>query len=212
MSEASTDEALLGRYKHNGDVRAFELLVKRHRKALFNFIFRFVGEADKAEDLLQDVMVKMATRAADYEGRAKVRTWLFTIARNLAVDELRKARHRRAVSLDAPASQDDGMGPMVERVPGSMPSPDRAASAARLQPILKAAIAALPEDQREVFLLREYAGVPFKEIAKITGTGPNTVKSRMRYALEGLRRFLEETGIEAVEAEESNESAEAVGT
>lgn len=211
MIEVSTDDALLSRYESKGDVQAFEILVHRHRRPLFNFILRFVGRADKAEDLLQEVFLKMAVRAAEYEGRAKVRTWLFTIARNLSVDELRKAGHRDAASLDACAG-DDGGSPMVERMPGRLPSPDRAASSARLQPLLSEAVAALPEDQREVFLLREYAGVPFREIAEITGIGVNTVKSRMRYALEGLRRSLEATGIGKEEARVSDEAGEAVGT
>lgn len=212
MTEPSTDEALLRRYRTQGDVRAFELLVHRHRRPLFNFILRFVGSPEKAEDLLQDVLIRMATRAADFEGRAKVRTWLFTIARNISLDELRKARHRDTVSLDGAAAEHEGSSPMVERLPGHMPPPDRAASASRLQPLLVSAIGALPEDQREVFLLREYAGVPFKEIAEITGIGVNTVKSRMRYALEGLRRSLEETGIDRDEARTAGEAGEAVGT
>ena len=208
MKEENSDEALLRRYQTRGDVRAFELLVLRHRRALFNFIARFVGNKDKAEDLLQDVMVKLATRAADWEGRASVRTWLFTIARNLAVDEIRRAKHRDTVSLDVPCAENSSV-PMVERIAGGVPLPDRAAAASMIQPLLIEAIAALPEDQREVFLLREYAGVPFKEIAEITGTGVNTIKSRMRYALEGLRKTLEERGVTGTEAKVAEEGEEA---
>jgi RNA polymerase sigma-70 factor, ECF subfamily len=214
MKEEQSDEALMRQYRDEGDVQAFETLVRRHRRPIYNFIVRFVGAGDKAEDLLQDVFVKLASRADDYAGRAKVRTWLYTIARNLSVDELRRARHRNAVSLDGVAGGDGEGAPLVERIPGAEALPDRAADSARLGPILVEAIAALPEDQREVFLLREYSGVPFKEIAEITGAGLNTVKSRMRYALEGLRKSLEARGIVA-EPDTSGAGAtdtEAVGT
>ena len=75
--------------------------------------------------------------------------------------------------------------------------PERAAYNARLRPMLTKALAALPEEQREVFLLREYHGVSFKEIADVTGVNENTVKSRMRYALEGLRKRLSELGVDS---------------
>ncbi|MFW5879167.1 MAG: RNA polymerase sigma factor [Myxococcota bacterium] len=212
MIGESSDEALLRRYQAKGDVQAFELLVLRHRRALFNFIARFVGSQDKAEDLLQDVLVKLATLAADYQGRASVRTWLFTIARNLACDEMRKAKHRDAVSLDAAAAGEGASSPLVERLAGDAPAPDRAAASAMLQPVLAEAIASLPDDQREVFLLREYGGVPFKEIAEVTGTGVNTIKSRMRYALEGLRRALEERGVGRGETDSGELAGEATGS
>ena len=97
-------------------------------------------------------------------------------------------------------------------LPGSGAGTDRAASSSRLAPVLVKALEALPEEQREVFVLREYGGVPFKEIAEITSTPVNTVKSRMRYALEGLRRWLEEKGITAEDLFlDPNDPTEATG-
>ncbi len=195
MGADASDEQLMLAYRF-GDVRAFEVLVRRHRKAIFNFCLRLVGQRERAEDLVQETFIKMAKNAGSFRERAKLSTWMYTIARNLCIDELRKMRHRNAVSLDGPApGQDDGAQPLVDRVHASSPGPDRSADAARLGPLLVEALAALPDEQREVFVLREYSGVPFKEIAEITGTPVNTVKSRMRYALEGLRRYLAARGV-----------------
>jgi RNA polymerase sigma-70 factor (ECF subfamily) len=81
------------------------------------------------------------------------------------------------------------------------PGPDRGAESARLRPLLQAALLSLPVEQREVFILREQAGVPFKEIAEVVGVNENTVKSRMRYALEGMRKALAAAGVGADLAE-----------
>jgi len=176
-----------------GEPRAFELLVGRHRGPVFNFILRFTGQRARAEDLLQETWLKVVRSAGDYEPKAKFTTWLYTIARNLCVDSARKESHRQAESLDA--SADDARG-LSERVAGDGPTPDREAYNLRLRPLLQKALDSLPAEQREVFLLREYSGIAFKEIAGITGVPEPTVKSRMRYALEGLRRALGELGVD----------------
>jgi RNA polymerase sigma-70 factor (ECF subfamily) len=194
------DEALMLAYR-SGEVRAFEELTRRHRAAVFNFILRLVNERARAEDLLQETWLKVVRTAPSYEKKAKFTTWLFTIARNLCVDSMRREKYRKADSLDATDASDDA-SPRSERVAGESASPDRAAYAATLRPKLEAALAALPDEQREVFVLREYAGIPFKEIADVTGVPENTVKSRMRYALESLRKQLTALGIEGDMADE----------
>jgi RNA polymerase sigma-70 factor (ECF subfamily) len=168
-----------------GDVRAFEELVRRHRTPVFSFLFRLTGDRGRAEDLCQETFLRVVRAAAAWERRAAFRTWLFSVARNQAVDEARRQVFRRAQPLEDPpsaAASDD------------LP-PDRQAEGALLRPKLEAALAALPDEQREVFLLREHAGLRFHEIAEVTGVAENTVKSRMRYALEGLRARLEALGV-----------------
>lgn len=195
-----SDESLMADYQA-GDVRAFESLLRRYRKPLFNFVLRFVGSREKAEDLVQDTFLKVAKNADAYRKRAKFSTWVYTIARNLCIDELRRAKHRHTTSLDAPAGTDpEADGSLGDLVPGGGPAPDRAAASSRVAPMLVEALQSLPGEQREVFVLREYSGVPFREIARITDTAENTVKSRMRYALEGLRKFLEGRGITSADA------------
>ncbi|HYG68882.1 MAG TPA: RNA polymerase sigma factor, partial [Anaeromyxobacteraceae bacterium] len=185
-----TDERLMLRFGA-GDARAFEVLVRRHRTPVFSFLLRFTGDRGRAEDLVQDVFLKVVRTAADWEERARFSTWLYAVARNLATDEARRQAYRRAERLDAataePASDEAG--------------PDRAAEGALLRPKLEAALAALPPEQREVFLLREHAGLRFGEIAEVTGVPENTVKSRMRYALEALRAKLEALGVDVAAGE-----------
>jgi RNA polymerase sigma-70 factor, ECF subfamily len=196
LEPATSDEQLMLAFR-GGDVRAFEELVLRHRTPVYQFILRFSGHRARAEDLLQETWLKVVRSAHDYQPRARFTTWVYTIARNLCVDSARKEGYRRAESLDAPASAEDGDGPTLgERVPSDGASPERGAHNKRLQPLIEAALRALPPEQREVFLLREYGGVAFKEIALVTGVPENTVKSRMRYALEGLRRKLAELGVD----------------
>jgi RNA polymerase sigma-70 factor, ECF subfamily len=188
-----SDEKLMLRYQA-GDAEAFEVLLRRHRAPVFTFLHRLVGERTRAEDLLQETWLKVVSAAPRWEERALFRTWLYSIARNLAVDEARRMSYRRSRSLDEPQGD---RPPAAEVLPADGPEPDRGAESALLRPKLEAALASLPEEQREVFVLREYAGVPFQEIGEITGVPLGTVKSRMRYALEGLRRKLEELGVTA---------------
>jgi RNA polymerase sigma-70 factor (ECF subfamily) len=187
-----------------GDARAFEVLVRRHRTPVFNFILRFTGNRARAEDVLQETWLKVVRSAPEYEPKARFTTWLYTIARNLCVDTARKESYRQATSLEAPVGGEDGDGgrPLGEALPDGGMNPERGAYNSRVRPLLERALAGLPEEQREVFLLREYSGIPFKEIAEVTGVSENTVKSRMRYALEGLRRRLGELGVEGDLAED----------
>jgi RNA polymerase sigma-70 factor (ECF subfamily) len=185
-----SDESLMLRYR-DGDVRAFEVLVNRHRKAIYNFILRFVRDAAQAEDVLQDTFLRVVKGADAYEKQAKFTTWLYTIARNLCVDASRRGKHRKAASLDAPVGDDEGAA-LIDLVAGADPGADKQALSRELGARLKKAIASLPDEQREIFLLREVSDLQFNEIAQIVGCPENTVKSRMRYALEKLREALED--------------------
>jgi RNA polymerase sigma-70 factor (ECF subfamily) len=201
VGPAPADESLMLAYR-SGEVRAFEELARRHRAAVFNFILRLVGDRGRAEDLLQETWLKVIRVAPSYEKKAKFTTWLYTIARNLCVDSMRRERYRKADSLDAAVDSSEDSAPRSDHVAGDGPSPDRAAHAASLRPKLEKALAALPAEQREVFVLREYGGIAFREIAEVTGVPENTVKSRMRYALESLRKQLTALGIEGDMADE----------
>jgi RNA polymerase sigma-70 factor, ECF subfamily len=192
MAQERNDEELLAAYQQ-GDPEAFEVLLRRHRAPLFTFLVRMLGDREKAEDLAQETFLRIVKGAQAWERRARFQTWLFTIARNLCVDHARRDRFRRADSLDADGP--DGEPPRVESVPGREIDPGRGAESARLRPLLQKALLSLPAEQREVFVLREQAGLPFREIAELTGVNENTVKSRMRYALEGLRKALAAAGI-----------------
>lgn len=192
--EEVTDEVLMLRYQ-NGEREAFAQLVRRHKTPIYNFILRQVRAQPAAEDLTQDVFVKIVQNAADFKHEARFSTWTYAIARNVCIDYLRKMSLRRHPSLDQPLSSDTGEGASLgERMPDLKPGAavDRTAIGAQVARRITEAVENLPVEQREVFLLREIGNVPFKDIAEITGVPENTVKSRMRYALERLQEALTE--------------------
>lgn len=185
-----SNEALMLRFR-DGETRAFEILLQRHQRSIHDFILRSVGTYNTAvaEDLTQETFLRVVKQASTYEQRAKFTTWLFTLARNLCIDHSRRMKHRRARSLD---QQDDEGHSLLDRTANKDLAVDRRVISSQLQQRLMQAIDSLPDDQREVFLLREHADLGFKEIAEVVGINENTVKSRMRYALDKLRTELKD--------------------
>jgi RNA polymerase sigma-70 factor, ECF subfamily len=191
--EEVTDEVLMMRFQ-GGDRAAFASLVKKHKTPIYNFILRLVRSSSSAEDLAQDVFVKVVQSAVDFKHESKFSTWVYSIARNLCIDHLRKMSLRQHPSLDQ-AKGDAPDGPtLLDRTADRHPSAsvERVVIGAELGVRITRCVEALPQEQREVFLLREIGNLPFKDIAGITGVPENTVKSRMRYALERLQENLAE--------------------
>jgi RNA polymerase sigma-70 factor (ECF subfamily) len=188
-----TDEALMARYQQ-GDVAAFAELVARHEKRLWNFVRRFVADSATAEDLLQEVFLRVVRNATEWQPSAKFTTWLYTIARNLCTDNARRGVFRKADSLDqTPGAARDESGPhRIDKVASPDGNAEKAAMNREIATRVDQAVATLPVEQREVFLMREVMDMSFAEIATATKTSEPTVKSRMRYALERLRVALEE--------------------
>jgi RNA polymerase sigma-70 factor (ECF subfamily) len=190
-----TDEQLMQAYRE-GNPRAFELLLARHERKVWNFLRRSVGDATLAEDLLQEVflrVIKTQAESGDFRGEAKFTTWVYTIARNLCIDHARRSVHRDARSLDAPTrAGDEASETLYDRVSDGGRDAEGLTSDGQVRARVDEAVAALPPDQREVFLLREVMDMPFAEIAAVVGAPEPTVKSRMRYALERLREALED--------------------
>ena len=175
-----------------GDARAFERLLARHERPVWNFLRRFVADASTAEDLLQEVFLRVVKGADEWKGTAKFSTWLYTIARNLTVDQSRRAMHRQAASLDGGGRGDDEAATetLHDRIAAGDPGAEQRAADREIAQRIDAAVSALPADQREVFLMREVMDMPFAEIATAVGASEPTVKSRMRYALTKLREAL----------------------
>lgn len=183
-----------------GDVAAFAELVARHEKRLWNFVRRFVADSATAEDLLQEVFLRIVRSAAEWQASAKFSTWLYTIARNLCTDNARRGLFRRAESLDqTPGPSRDESGPRrIEKIAGNAPTAEKAAMNREIADRVDRALAKLPVEQREVFLMREVMDMSFAEIAVATKSSEPTVKSRMRYALERLRSALGELSEDTV--------------
>lgn len=192
-ADPRTDEELLAAYKA-GDVAAFRVLVERHHAPVYRFCLRALRSPEAAADAAQEVFLRVVKNAPTWEHKAKVTTWLYTIARNHCIDEARKGRFRRTESLDETVSKDGEGDTRLDRVAAETPQQDRVAHGVRLRRAIDDGLATLPDEQRTVFLLREVSGLAFKDIADAVGTNENTVKSRMRYALAALRKYLSQKG------------------
>jgi RNA polymerase sigma-70 factor (ECF subfamily) len=187
----ASDETLMVRYQR-GDRDAFTLLVRRHHRPLYNFVLRQLRHQTLAEEITQEVFLRVVQSANEYKHEARFCTWAYAIARNLCVDQLRKAQHRRHPSLDQPLGPGDDARALADVVadPKPLGNAELSAASSQMRATLIQAIETLPDDQREVYLLREVANLSFKEIAEVTSVPENTAKSRMRYALERLRSTL----------------------
>ena len=183
-----SDEALMLAFR-GGDAQAFELLTVRHRRGLFNFLLRSVHNRSRAEELLQDVFLRVIRSKDRYQQTARFSTWVYTIARNLCVDESRRQKFRQTVPLEGKRRADAGLS-VLDTAEAKQPDTDTLAAGPRLRQRMADAVDALPEEQREVFLMRQLGGLSFKAIGEAVGAPENTVKSRMRYALEKLRHEL----------------------
>ncbi len=189
----ATDEMLMVRYQR-GEAPAFAELVHRHSRLVYTFVLRQLRDRNLSEDVTQQVFMRLVQRAGEFKHAARFSTWLYSITRNLCVDHLRRLSHRQHTSLDAAGPGRDNDTPLVEGLSDPHPraSVERSAQASQMKASILVAVEGLPDEQREVFLLRQIANLSFREIAEVTETPENTVKSRMRYALDRLREKLSE--------------------
>ena len=157
-----------------GDAGAFETLYRRHRGPLYRFVLRALKQRPAAEELFQEVWIRVIESRSRYAPQARFSTWLYTIAHNLLVDHWRK-KGLAIASLDA------------EDVALESANPARQVEARESLARLLQAIEALPPAQREAFLLHEEAGMTVAEIAAVTGAGEEAAKSRLRYAMAKLK-------------------------
>lgn len=185
-----SDLDLLARYRA-GDVGAMDLLVDRHAGAVYAFVRRFLGEGANAEDLTQEVWLRVLRHADQFDGRSQLTTWLFTVTRNTCIDWLRR-QQRRSARLEAPAAEPDGEACALDAVVAPGPPIVERVARRELSALVEGALGELSPSQREVFLLREQTDLSFHQIAALLEVPRETVKSRMRYALAHLRRLVRE--------------------
>ena len=181
MQEVSDEELMLA-YR-GGDAAAFEALYRKHRGGLFRYFARSVRERRIAEELYQEVWLRVIEARGRYLPQAKFSTWLYAIAHHRLIDHVRACGLR---SVETTVEElPDPPAPAGEQ-------PERKAEAREQGAQLIAALEAMPAAQREAFLLHEEAGLSVPEIAQLTGTGEEAAKSRLRYAVAKLREALKE--------------------
>jgi RNA polymerase sigma-70 factor (ECF subfamily) len=192
----TSDEALMLQLQ-KGDVKSFDLLVKRWEKPLLNHCYRLVNDIALAEDLRQEIFLRVYQAARTYEATAKFSTWVYRIATNLCLDTLAKRQRRKeeplAHYLDADAKDFDERF-FNEAFIDRSGEPDAVAIETEMKTRVRCALARLPEDQRVVVIMRHYDGLKFHEIAQILGCPVSTVKSRMAAGMQRLSQMLSKQG------------------
>ena len=179
LAKPATSDAELAVKCRKGDTEAFEILYKKYSKSLFNYIYKMVGDHDRARDLYQDTFMRVLT-AKNYQPLAKFSTWLYRIATNLCLNDLKR---KKPVSLDAKLKIGSGFEARAT-------SPEDYAYSQELSQKIEAAIAGLTDIQRAVFTLRHYQGLSYQEIARVLRCPLGTVKSRLSSAVNALRKAL----------------------
>jgi len=173
----------------SGDIPAFEKLIQRYRNSVLNFIYKYLGDRFGAEDLAQEVFIRVYRARADYVPSAKFTTWLFRIATNLALNSVRDNRHQRMeISLDAPITADaeDGDERPLD-VADKHPDIEQHLVEEARKKMIRHAIEKLPEKQRAAVLLHKYQELDYNEIAKILECSESALKSLLFRAYETLR-------------------------
>lgn len=184
-----TDKELVMAYA-NGDNMAFDTLLSRYEKPVFNHILHIVKDEDLANDIFQETFVKAITviRQGRYEDNGKFGAWLNRVAHNLVIDHYRRSKAENTVSNDADDEYD-----LLNNKDLCEASIEDALVQSQLTRDLRKLVHELPETQRQVLMMRIYRDMSFKEIAEVTGVSINTALGRMRYALRNMRRLAEES-------------------
>lgn len=177
LMQEMTDEKLMQRYA-KGDAKAFDQLYARHRGPLYRYFIRQVNDPATANDLYQGAWEKIISARGKYRPTAAFKVWMYRIAHNHLVDHYRRTRPGDRVDLDT--------------LPGTQADPSQAVIDDEQNDLLRAQITSLPEEQRSTLLLQLETGLKMEEIARVTGVSRETVKSRLRYAVNKLKRSLVE--------------------
>ena len=168
-----------------GDQDAFREIYLAHHAALYRYALGELGSVDDACDVVQEVFIRAWRGLGSFRGETSLLRWLFRITRNLIIDRIRARRRRPEVSLETPLGPDteDTVG---DRIASKRKGPDEATEHAEEMAAFRKALADLPEGQRIVFVLREWEGLDYREIAERLGLNDGTVKSRLARAREAL--------------------------
>lgn len=180
-----TDDTALIEQIQRGDRSAFNLLVDRWQARIHRFAYRFFADVDEANEITQKTFIKVYQKVDTLNEPGKFSSWIYRVANNLCLDELKRAGRRKSSPVEA----------WVEQAEGSQ-TPATKLETKELGEVLQKAMLTLPDEQRVVIILKEYEGMKFREIAEILEESENTIKSRMYYGLRSLRRVLKKWNIQ----------------
>jgi RNA polymerase sigma-70 factor (ECF subfamily) len=183
------DTGLVNAYLE-GETRSFDVLVERYQTRLLNFVYRIVGDRERAEDLVQEVFVRVYRHLGRFDRSKKFSTWIYTIASNLAKNELRnRSRNPLVLFTSMTKGWEDEERPLEFEDPSSRP--DDLFRKRHVRELVESSVAQLPTHHREVFMLREIEGRSYEEIAEITHCNLGTVKSRLNRARNSFAEIIE---------------------
>jgi len=187
-------DALLERARQ-GDKNAQGKLVQVWYKRIYNFAYKFFYDHDLAMEVSQKTFISMHRNLAGLQEVTRFKSWLYTIAVNYCREELRKRKASRSVSLNDFAPGESEVSYKWEASSGKMDNPEKQLRHTELSDLLQQCLMELSAEQREVVIMKEYEGLKFREIAEALQISENTVKSRMYYGLDGLKKILEKKQI-----------------
>ena len=187
--------AMLVRRCIHGDAAAWEEIVRKYNRRIYNICYRFAGTADDAQDLTQEVFIKMYRTLSSYDiERGAFVTWVTTVTRNLLVDHFRKTKQDRMTdSLDAAPSEHEDAMPLSERIEDKSKPPDATVQSRETKEAVHDALQKLSPDLREAVILRDLQDMDYREIALVLKVPEGTVKSRINRGRAELARLLQRT-------------------
>lgn len=185
----SDREKLLLDKAKTGDVTAFEELIEGYQRKIFNIALRIVGNYDDANDLAQEVLIRIYKSIGNFKEQSSFSTWIYRITTNVCLDDIRKRKNRKVISLDEEIRVEDGE--MQRQIVSNDPLPEDTAERGELRELVNGAIRSLSEEHRLVIVLRDLQGFSYEEIARILKCPEGTIKSRINRARQALKNVLQ---------------------
>lgn len=192
-----TDEALIANFRQTKDPTLFKSLVRRYEGRLYNAAFRILGNAEEAEEVVQDTCVKLHQNLHQFKAQSSFAAWIFKITHNACVDKIRLKQRRKGftiLSFDPQSTKDsdtEDTSLVVSQAADPMPNPAEKLDLTEQESMIAASLRKLPESQRMVVVLHDIEGFSYEEIAQIVGANIGTVRSRLHYGRLKLRELLE---------------------
>src|SRR5262245_51994953 len=179
----STDEHLLLRYRDTHDPEAFAILVRRYERELYNYLRRYLGDADQADDVFQATFLQVHRRCHLFDRNRRLRPWLYSIANHQAIDSMRRSRRHQVMSLYVPNHHGPDSSTLASTLESKVPSPSAQLENDEEQAWARRAVARLPEPQRAALILIYFKGMKYRDAAAVLGVPEGTLKTRVHTAV-----------------------------